>query len=121
MSTVDIVLLVLVAAIVVVVVVGIRIARRRQEAGEATLSARLGQANDALAQAHAADKGWDRALMERAARQAGGAHGDHELRLVQVIDRPGTEADEALFHAVGADGHVHEVRLGREGDGWVPR
>jgi hypothetical protein len=37
-----------------------------------------------------------------------------------VVDKPGTEADEAVFRAI--DGHREEdLILGREGDRWVAR
>ncbi|MBA2262590.1 MAG: hypothetical protein H0W03_07975 [Solirubrobacterales bacterium] len=33
---------------------------------------------------------------------------------VQVVDRPGTDDDEAVFQASTAIGATHEVRLGRD-------
>ena len=120
MSTLDIVLLAVAAGLVLLVLGGTVIARRRQEAREDRLRARLAAANEALAAAHAADNGWDRALLEQAVREAHG--GEIEaLHLVQVVDRPGKDADEAVFRVVAAGGHASEVRLGREGDRWTPR
>ena len=61
--------------------------------------------------------------MEAAARTAWSA-GHHAgepiaaLHLVQVIDRPGIDADEAVYRVVGAGGHEHDVVLKRSGDGW---
>jgi hypothetical protein len=118
-NTLDIVLLAIAAVLVLAVVAGARKARRRQQAGEERLRARLAAANDALAAAHAGDKGWDRDLLEAAARTAHGGAID-ELRLVHVVDNPGTEADEAVFEAV-TGGDTREVRLGRVGDEWVAR
>lgn len=120
MSTLDIVLLAVAAVLVIVVLVGTRIARRRQEFREAALREKLAAANEALADAHASDNGWDRASLERAARAAHGGAVE-ALHLVQVVDRPGTDADEAVFQIVGEEGRVSEVRLGRVGDRWVPQ
>jgi type II secretory pathway pseudopilin PulG len=117
-STIDVVLLAIAVAAVLVVFVGSRIARRRAAARDEQLRARLAAANDALAHAHAADKGWDRALLEAACREVVGPA--DELRLVQVIDRPGTDEDEAVFEAV-RDGQPRQVMLKRTGDTWVAR
>ncbi len=118
MTTLDIVLLALAAALVLVVLVGSRIARRRTEERDALLRERLAAANEALAQAHAEDNGWARDTLEAAARAAAGPGTVQELHLVQVIDKPGIEADEAVFQAV-VDGRPREIRLGRSGDGWT--
>ena len=119
MNTLDIVLLAVAAVLLLVVIVGARMARRQQESREARLRERLAAANEALAQAHAGDKGWDRETLEAAARTAHGGPVE-ELHLVQVIDKPGTEADEAVFEVV-ADGKAREVRLGRVDAEWVAR
>ncbi len=118
MNTLDIVLLAVAAALILVVLVGSRIARRRTEARDALLRERLAAANEALAQAHAEDNGWAREGLEAAARVAAGSGTIEALHLVQVVDKPGTEADEAVFSAV-VDGQTREIRLGRSGDGWV--
>lgn len=119
-NTLDIVLLAIAAAAVLVVVVGSRIARRRTEARDELLKERLAAANQALAQAHAEDNGWARDVLEAAARQAAGPVPPDELHLVQVIDNPGIEADEAVFQAI-TDGEPREIRLGRSGEGWIVR
>ncbi|MEA2340060.1 MAG: hypothetical protein QOG11_137 [Solirubrobacteraceae bacterium] len=120
MSTLDIVLLAIAAVLVVLVLVGTRIARRRQEFREAALREKLAAANEALADAHASDNGWERASLEQAARDAHSGPVE-SLHLVQVVDRPGTDADEAVFQVVGEGGRISEVRLGRVGDRWVPQ
>lgn len=120
MNTLDIVLLAIAALLVLVVVVGSSIARRRTDARDAQLLQRLAAANAALAQAHAEDNGWAREALEQAARAAAGPVAPDELHLVQVIDNPGVEADEAVFHAV-VQGQTREIRLGRSGEGWVAR
>lgn len=120
MNTLDIVLLVIAALLVVVVLVGSSIARRRTEARDGLLKERLAAANEALAQAHAEDNGWARDTLQAAALAAAGPTAPDELHLVQVIDNPGIESDEAVFHAV-TGGQTREIRLGRDGEGWVPR
>jgi type II secretory pathway pseudopilin PulG len=115
-SALDIVLIAVAAVLLVIVLAGWRRSVRAAEARDAALLRDLSSANEALARAHAADNGWDRATMEAAAREAFGGEPE-ELQLVQVIDRPGTEEDEAVFHAVAA-GRTTEVRLRRSGDSW---
>ena len=93
--------------------------RRRAEAEGETLHARVQQADQHLARAHAEDKGWERGALEQAARDAYAArHGRDPvaLHLTQVVDRPGTDEDEAVFEADG-----ERLVLGRRGDAWVDR
>ena len=123
MSTLAIVLIVLVALVVLLVIGGIIASGRRRQADDAGLRAELAQANEALAQAHAQDKGWDRALLERAAQEAfaeRSAADVTELQLVQVVDRPGTEDDQAVFRVVTDHGHEY-LHLDRHGEAWLPR
>lgn len=121
MSTLAIVLIVLVALVVLLVVGGIIASGRRRQADEAGLRAELALANEALAQAHAQDKGWERVGLEQAARDAFARRSDAEIRelhLVQVVDRPGTEEDQAVFRVVTDRGAEH-VHLHRRGDAWA--
>ena len=80
-------------------------------------------ADAALAQAAASDRGWQRELMEQAARAAlsesrpDWTYGD--LHLVLVDDRPGIEEDRAHFVAVAEGGDEARVVLSRQGDRWV--
>ncbi|MDQ3739859.1 MAG: hypothetical protein M3389_02835, partial [Actinomycetota bacterium] len=77
---------------------------RRREAERAALHARAREADRLLADAHAQDKGWERATLESAARAAyAERHGrePERLTLVQVVDRPGVDEDEAVFDADG--------------------
>jgi hypothetical protein len=83
--------------------------------------AQLTKANRDLAEAAAKDKGWDRSTMEAAARRLFEAeHGEPPgtLDLIEVVDLPGIEEDEAVFRAVH-HGHVHKITLARRGDDWV--
>ena len=124
MNTLGIVLLVLVALLVLLVLGGIVASGRAARVREARLKAEVEQANQRLAEAHAGDNGWEPAQMEAAARAAWGTghHADEsiaELHLVQVVDRPGTDADEAVYRVVGAGGHEHDIVLTRSGGGWT--
>ena len=38
---------------------------------------------------------------------------------MQVVDQPGTDADQAVFRVLGADGAEHTVTLGRRDGAWV--
>lgn len=124
MSTFAIVLVIVLALLVLLVLGGIVASGRAARAREARLRAEVEQANAALAEAHAGDNGWDAPQMETAARAAW-ASGHHAgepiaaLHLVQVIDRPGVDADEAVYRIVGAGGHEHDIVLKRSGDGWT--
>jgi len=110
--------------LVLLAVAGWFAASRRAQDREEKLLRELSQADRALAQAHALDKGWDRAVMEAAARDAAVAlFGDtpiDALQLVQVIDKPGVDKDQAVFRVATADGEEHRLTLGRAGGVWGP-
>jgi sensor histidine kinase regulating citrate/malate metabolism len=112
------IILIVFAVLVIVLAVGGYVANaRRRERERAALLERAEQADQHLAAAHAEDKGWERSTLEAAARAIyADRHGSEprELHLVQVVDRPGTDEDEAVFMADGA-----ELRLGRRGGDWV--
>ena len=97
--------------------------RRRTEASAGALRAQVRAADAALAAAHAEDKGWERGGLERAAREAYrvtyGNDEVRELHLVQVIDRPGTDQDQAVFRIV-TDRGERTIVLGRRDGAWVP-
>ena len=113
------IILIVIGVLVVALAIGGYVAiSRRREQEEGSLQARAAEANEHLAQAHAADNGWERTALEAAARrihaeQHGGAE-PSSLHLVQVIDMPGTDDDVAVFHADG-----QELRLGRRNGEWV--
>jgi type II secretory pathway pseudopilin PulG len=121
-STVDIVLLVLLIVVAALAAAGYAGATRRAKAGERALLEQLQTAERGLAQAHATDKGWDRALLEAAARDAVAVRFGNVpingMQLVQVIDRPGTDADQAVFRVETGDGEEHRITLGRTGGVW---
>ena len=119
MSTLGIVLVVLAVLLVLLFVGGYVANRRRYAAEDAALRREIEEANERLALAHAADKSWDRATMEAAVRDA--VDGPVEaLELVQVVDNPGTDADEAVFR-VQSHGRTQRVVLGRRAGDWVAR
>lgn len=123
MNALEIVLIILVAVVLLLIAGGLLVNARRYRAQEETLGAAVLAADQALATAHAEDKGWDRGRMEAAARDAfaaGSAEEIAELHLVQVVDRPGTEEDEAVFRVVTGSGE-HDVVLGRREGAWVAR
>jgi type II secretory pathway pseudopilin PulG len=116
-STLAIVLIVLGVVIVLLAIGGYVVLGRRREAQRAALHARAQEADQHLARAHADDKGWERTGLEAAARAAFTQRHGREpaaLMLVQVVDRPGTEDDEAIFDADG-----ERLVLGRRGGEWV--
>ncbi|MGH2840245.1 MAG: hypothetical protein ACRDKY_05400 [Solirubrobacteraceae bacterium] len=122
-STIGLILIVLVGLLAVLVIGGYVAMARVTRARERELLRQLEEADHALAQAHATDKGWERSALEAAARRAfaerfGNADFD-ALQLVQVIDRPGTDADQAVFRVQTADGE-HRITLGRTNGVWGP-
>jgi hypothetical protein len=111
-------------AVVVVLAVGGALARRRQlERTEGRFEANLAQVNQDLAAAHAEDRGWARAALDAAARDALTAQrpdaATGELTLVQIIDRPGTDDDKAVYRVGAAGAHEERLTLGRRGGDWV--
>lgn len=122
MSILEIVLIAL-GVLVLLLFIGGLIARRRHDAQLAPHYLRdVAEADNALEQARAADKGWDREEMERLARQAlEAAHPGmtlERLHLVLVDDRPGVEEDRAHFEAWDGDRAVRVV-LTRSDAGWA--
>jgi hypothetical protein len=92
---------------------------RRRAADEADLRARVEAADAELAVARAEDKGWERETIEAAARLAVAPREVAQLHLVQVVDKPGTDADQAVFRVVGADGAAQTLTRGRRDGAWV--
>lgn len=122
LSTLGIVLIILAALVVVCFIGGLIAVRVRARRQAGSYAEHVAEADAALEQARALDRGWDRKAMEGAARTAiSEARGDwtfSDLHLVRVDDRPGTEEDRAHFVALGPGGECRVV-LAREGDRWV--
>jgi hypothetical protein len=115
-------IVVIVVVVFAVLIVGGIFARNRQLARSRPAFERaLAQVDRDLAAAAASDRGWDRALLEAAARRISTEQFGHEpddLTLVEVIDRPGTDEDQAVFD-VSAGGHRQRLVLGRRGGDWI--
>jgi hypothetical protein len=120
----EIVLIVFALLVLVLGAGGYLAMARRTESREHKLLEQLERAERELAKAHAADKGWDPKVLHSAARAAAdqrfGTSGVKEPQLVQVIDKPGTDADQAVFRVETADGD-REMTLGRTGGVWGPQ
>jgi len=122
-AVVDIVLLVVLVIVAALASLGYVATRRRAHADDDRLLAQLNVAEGALSQARATDKGWDRELMEAAARAVvterfGSAAAIDVVQLVQVVDHPGTDADVAVFRVLTIDGDEHHITLGRHAGAW---
>jgi uncharacterized membrane protein len=114
--------LIIVIIVLVVLIVGGVVARRAQLArSRPAFESSLERVNRELAAAAAEDRGWDRDTLESAARrvfaeQRGGE--PDRLVLVEVLDRPGTDEDQAVFRAEQG-GTTHLLTLGRRAGDWV--
>jgi hypothetical protein len=112
-----IVLGVFVALVIILAIGGVYGRRRQLAATQGRFDTNLAQVNRDLAAAHAEDRGWAREGLEAAARAAYAAQRGAEptdLTLVQIVDRPGTDEDKAVFR-IGSE----QLTLGREGGEWV--
>ena len=122
MSTLGLILIIVGAVVLILLIGGFMAARRYRAAHQDEIARHIAAADRALEEARAADKGWDRAALEAAARDAirGSRPGwDYDdLVLVLVDDRPGIEQDRAHFMATGA-GDRARVVLARTDAGWV--
>jgi hypothetical protein len=122
MSTLGIILIVIGAVLLLLFIGGLIGASRRLQRGESDYSRHLAEADRALEQARAVDKGWDKPVLEAAAREALAAERPgwpyDELALVLVDDKPGVAEDRAHFVASGGDGEARVV-LARRNGGWA--
>jgi hypothetical protein len=122
MSVLVIILIVLGVLLVLFFIGGLLYTVRRYQRLGRDFYRHLAAADQALEQARAEDRGWDRAALEAAARagleaeRPGWQYDD--LHLVLVDDRPGVTEDRAEFLAVGADG-MARVGLVRSEAGWA--
>jgi hypothetical protein len=122
MSTLGIVLIVMGAVVLLLLAGGALGARRRARHTAPDLQRSIAEADRALEQARAADRGWDRAVLEAACRKAleveRPALRYEQLVLVLVDDRPGVSEDRAHFVAEGPTGQARVV-LTRGEEGWA--
>jgi hypothetical protein len=114
------VIIAIVVVVLALLALGGAYARRRQLAAtEDRFDAHLARVNRELAAAHAEDRGWERGSLDAAARAAwaearpGTEPG--ELTLVQIVDRPGTDEDKAVFRSTAGA----RLTLGRRDGAWV--
>ncbi len=120
MSALAIIVIVVLALLLLLFVGGLIANGRRARAEDPQLRATLREADQALAQARAEDRGWDRGALEAAAREAFAARSPvepRELQLLKVVDRPGTEDDQCVFRVV-TDVGSEEILLVRTGGAW---
>ena len=120
MSTLAIVLIVVGALLLLLFIGGFVAARRRANRPE--VAEHIRHADQALEQARATDRGWDRALLEQAARSALEKERPGEsfdsIDLVLVDDRPGVVDDTAHLVGSGPGGRARVVLSRREGGEW---
>jgi type II secretory pathway pseudopilin PulG len=119
-SVIAIIIVVFVLLVILLSVGGFIASRRRAERGQDDLLVAVREADQALALARASDRGWERAVLEAAAREAFAARSPVEVRellLMRVVDRPGTEEDQALFRVI-TDAGSEEILLVRQGGAW---
>jgi hypothetical protein len=120
-SAIVVILIVLGALLLLFFIGGLLYTARRYRRLGRGFYEHVAAADQALEQARAADRGWDRSALEAAARaglaaERPGSSYD-ELHLVLVDDRPGVTEDRAEFLAVGTDG-MARIGLVREESGW---
>jgi hypothetical protein len=122
MSTLATVVVAVVAVLLLLALGGMVANARRRRALEPRLEASLDEVNRRLAEARGADKGWERGALEDAAGRAFAelrpGEAVREQVLVQVVDRPGTEEDKAVFR-VRSDAGVAYLTIGRRDGAWV--
>jgi hypothetical protein len=120
-SVVAIVVLATLGVLLLLAIVGSASASLRNRRQGEQLTQRLREIDRELAAALAQDRGWERNALEAAARQAFAEHRPGvpvaELELLQVIDRPGTDDDLAVFRADTAGGATR-ITLGRRDGAW---
>ena len=121
MSVLLIVLIVVVVLLAVFFVGGLVYSRRRLN--DPALEPHIASADQMLEQARANDRGWDRELLEAAARRSLGQErpefGVDQLHLVLVDDRPGVEEDRAHVLAVGDRGQARVILTRDPAGEWI--
>ena len=121
MSTLAIILIAVGAVVLLLLIAGYAVVRRRFQHDD--VAAKISDADRALEQARAADRGWDRSLLEQACQAAlRSQRPDLEydaIQLVLVDDRPGVSDDRAHLVATGPAGSARVVLGRREGGDWT--
>ena len=121
MSTLDVIIIVAVVLLALLALGGMLANARWRRRGEPAMEAALDEVNQKLAAAHAQDKGWEPNALNAAARQAfAEQRPGEEVRseaLVAVVDKPGTDQDQAVFRFV-TEAETWLLTLGRRGGEW---
>ncbi len=121
LSTLAIILLAVAGALALLFLGGLFYSLRRQRRNRSSYVHHIAEADRALERARAADRGWDRPRLDRAAEEALAAQRPgrryDELQLVLVDDRPGVSEDRAHLIATSEEDVVRIV-LRRRGDDW---
>lgn len=121
MSVLAIVLIAVGGLLLLLLFGGALVARRRTAGSD--YAQHVAAADQALEAARAADRGWDRSVLDQIAREALGAQRPgwtySELHLVLVDDRPGVVDDRAHLVAVGDDREARLVLTREAGGDWV--
>jgi hypothetical protein len=121
-STLDVIVIVGVVLLALLALGGMLANARWRRRGEPRLGTSLDEVNRKLAAAHAQDKGWEPNALNAAARQAfAERRPGEEIRteaLIAVIDKPGTDEDQAVFRFV-TDAGTWLLTLGRQGGQWA--
>lgn len=111
-----------VAVIFVLALGGVAASRKRLQRHAADLDRQIESANEKLALAHAGDKGWNPEVIQRKAREGlQKAQPEVEIEkmsLIHVVDKVGTDNDQAVFH-VFTQAAEYRVTLGRQDGQWV--
>jgi hypothetical protein len=118
-TVVGVIIGVVVALLVLFFLGGLYANSRRHRVLDARLRTDVEAADAALAEARAQDRGWERANLEAAVRAAVAPKEVAAMHLVRVVDKPGTESDQAVFHVVDGHGDVSRVTLGRRDGAWI--
>ncbi len=122
-STLAIILIVVAVLLVLLFIGGLAGAGRRTRTQAPDYARHVAEADQALETARAADRGWDRVLLDGVVRDAVARERPGftiaDLHLVLVDDRPGVEQDRAHFVAQGDDGELRVVLSRSEEAGWA--
>jgi hypothetical protein len=121
MSTLAVILIVVGAVLLLLLLGGYAVMRRRVR--DEDIGSKIAEADRALEQARAADRGWDRVVLEQACQAALRSERPdvayEAVQLVLVDDRPGVTDDRAHLVATGPGGSARVVLGRREGGDWT--
>jgi type II secretory pathway pseudopilin PulG len=121
-SVILVIVLVVLGVLLLLAILGAAMASRRNALGAIAFEQSLAAVDRELAAAVAADRGWERGALEASARTAFAERRPDtrvaELKLVQIVDEPGTDQDLAVFLVTAADGAESRLTLGRREGAW---